>query len=32
MDNPSTHPELNLNLWLEVGSSGGPDRNWVCGF
>jgi hypothetical protein len=28
-DNPSIHPELNLDLWLETGSSGGPDRNQV---
>jgi len=28
-DDPSTHLELDLNLWLEVGSSGGLYRNWV---
>jgi len=26
-DNPSTHPDL----WMEVGSSGGPDKNRVYG-
>ena len=26
-DNPSTHPDL----WMEAGSSGGPDKNWVYG-
>ena len=26
-DNPLTHP----NLWMEVGSSGGPDKNQVYG-
>jgi len=28
-DDPSTHLDLDLNLWLEVGSFGRPDRNWV---
>jgi len=28
-DNPSTHPDFDPNLWMEVGSSGGPDKNWV---
>jgi hypothetical protein len=28
-DDPSTHLELDLNLWLEVGSSSGLYRNWV---
>jgi hypothetical protein len=26
-DNPSTHLDIDLNLWLEVGSSSGLDRN-----
>jgi hypothetical protein len=26
-----THPELDPNLWLEVGSSGRLDRNQVYG-
>jgi len=26
-DDPSTHPDL----WMEVGSSGGPDKNQVYG-
>jgi hypothetical protein len=25
------HPDLNLNLWLEAGLSGRPDRNQVYG-
>jgi len=28
-DNLSTHLNLNLDLWLEVGSSSGLDRNRV---
>jgi hypothetical protein len=24
---PLTHPDLDPDLWLEVGSSGGPDKN-----
>jgi len=28
-DDPSTHPDFNPDLWMEVGSSGGPDKNWV---
>jgi len=28
-NNPSTHPDFDSNLWMEAGSSGGPDRNWV---
>jgi len=24
-DDPSIHPDL----WMEVGSSGGPDKNWM---
>ena len=31
MDDPSTHPDFNPDLWMEVGSSGGPDKNWVYG-
>jgi len=26
-----THPEFDPDLWMEVGSSGGPDKNWVYG-
>jgi len=26
-DDPSTHLNLNLDLWLEIGSSSGPNRN-----
>jgi len=28
-DDPLTHPEFDLNLLMEVGSSGGPDKNQV---
>jgi len=28
-DDPLTHPEFDLDLWIEVGSSGGPDKNQV---
>jgi hypothetical protein len=30
-DDPSTHPDFDLDLWMEVGSSGGPDKNQVYG-
>jgi len=30
-DDPSTHPNIDLDLWLEAGSSGGPDRNKMYG-
>jgi hypothetical protein len=30
-DNLLTHPELDLDLWLETRSSGEPDRNLVYG-
>ena len=30
-DNILTHPEFDPDLWMEVGSSGGPDKNWVYG-
>ena len=30
-DDPLTHPEFDLDLWMEVGSSGGPDKNRVYG-
>ena len=30
-DDPSTHPDFDSNLWMEVGSSGGPDKNRVSG-
>jgi hypothetical protein len=26
-DDPLTHPNFDLDLWMEVGSSGGPDNN-----
>jgi len=28
-DNPSTHPDFDPYLWMEAGSSGGPDKNRV---
>ena len=28
-DDILTHPEFDPNLWMEVGSSGGPDKNQV---
>jgi hypothetical protein len=28
-DDPSIHLDFNLDLWMEVGSSGGPDKNQV---
>jgi len=28
-DNPLTQPDFNPELWMEVGSSGGPDKNRV---
>jgi hypothetical protein len=28
-DDSSTHPNIDLDLWLEAGSSGGPDKNQV---
>jgi hypothetical protein len=30
-DDPSTHPELNLDLWMEEGSFGGPNKKQVYG-
>jgi hypothetical protein len=30
-DDILTHPEFNPDLWMEVGSSGGPDKNRVYG-
>ena len=30
-DNPSTHPDFDPDLWMEVGSSGGPEKNQVYG-
>ena len=30
-DDPLTHPEFDADLWMEVGSSGGPDKNRVDG-
>ena len=28
-DDPSTHSDFDLDLWMEVGSSGGPHKNQV---
>ena len=28
-DDPSTHPELDLDFWLEVGLSDGPSKNQI---
>ena len=28
-NDPSTHPDFDQDLWMEVGSSDGPDKNWV---
>ena len=30
-DDPSTDPEFDPDLWMEAGSSGGPDKNRVYG-
>jgi len=30
-DDPLTHSNFDPNLWMEVGSSGGPDKNLVYG-
>jgi len=30
-DDTLTHLEFDLDLWMEVGSSGGPDKNQVYG-
>jgi hypothetical protein len=30
-DDPLTQPDFDLDLWMEVGSSGGPDKNQVYG-
>jgi hypothetical protein len=30
-DYPSTHLDFDSDLWMEVGSSGGPEKNWVYG-
>jgi len=30
-DDSLTHPEFDPDLWMEVGSSGGPDKNRVYG-
>ena len=30
-DNPSTHLDFDPDLWMEVGSFGGPDKNQVYG-
>jgi len=31
VDDTLTHPEFDPDLWMEVGSSGGPDKNRVYG-
>jgi len=28
-DDILNHPEFDPDLWMEVGLSGGPDKNWV---
>jgi len=30
-DDPSTYPDFDLDLWMEVGLFGGPDKNRVYG-
>jgi len=30
-DDPSTHTDFDPDLWMEVGSSGGPGKNRVYG-
>jgi hypothetical protein len=30
-DDLLTHPNFDLDLWIEVGSSSGPDKNQVYG-
>jgi len=30
-DDPSTHPDFDSDLWMEVGSSGRPKKNQVHG-
>jgi hypothetical protein len=30
-DDLSTHPELDLELWLEAVSVDGPNKNWIYG-
>jgi len=30
-DGPSTHSDFNPDLWMEAGSSGGPEKNRVYG-
>ncbi|KAI5562836.1 hypothetical protein BDE02_15G076300 [Populus trichocarpa] len=30
-DDPSTHSDFNPDLWMEVRSSGRPEKNWVYG-
>ena len=30
-DDPSTHPDFDPDLWMEVGSFGGPDKNQMYG-
>ena len=28
-DNPTTHPDLDPDFWLDSRSSSGPNRNWM---
>jgi len=30
-DDHLTHPNFDSDLWMEVGSFGGPEKNWVYG-
>jgi len=30
-DDPLTLLDFDLDLWMEVGSFGGPDKNWMYG-
>jgi len=30
-DDPLTQPDFDPDLWMKVGSSSGPDKNWVYG-
>jgi len=30
-DDPLTHPDFDLDLWMEVGLSNGVNKNRVCG-
>ena len=30
-EDPSSHSKYNLDLWLDVETTGNPDRNRICG-